>query len=54
MRVEIHSIVVRFHDPTFHAELEMADIVIESTTPQWSTAQSLAQTRSVEDDVSCN
>ncbi len=51
MRVEIHSIVVRFHDPTFRAELEMADIVIQSTTPQWGIAQSLAQTRSVEDGV---
>ena len=44
MRVEIRSIIVRFHDPTFSAQLEMTDIVIQSTTPAWKPA-SLPHTR---------
>ena len=38
MRVEIHSILVRFQDPTFTARLEMTDIVIQSVTPAWKPA----------------
>ena len=45
MRVEIRSIVVKFQDPTFHAKLEITDIVIQSTTPEWTPAESLKQTR---------
>lgn len=37
--------MVRFQDPTFHAQLEITDIVIQSTTPEWTPDQSLKQTR---------
>lgn len=51
MRVEIHSILVRFQDPTFTARLEMTDIVIQSVTPAWKPAP-LPHTRmkNVEED----
>ena len=35
MRVDIRLIEVLFRDPNFQAKLEMADIIIQSTTPQW-------------------
>lgn len=38
MKVEIRSIVVKFRDPSFEARMEMNDIVIQSTTPQWKPA----------------
>ena len=44
MRVDIHSIKVNFTDPKFHARMEMADVVIQSTTPDWKPAP-LNQTR---------
>ena len=39
MRVEIRSILVHFTDPTFSANLEMTDILIQSTTPEWQPAE---------------
>ncbi len=35
MRVEIRSILVFFKDPSFHAQLEMTEILVESTSYQW-------------------
>ena len=35
MRIEVRSILIFFNDPTFHAQLEMTDIVIESTSWEW-------------------
>lgn len=35
MRMEVRSILVFFNDPSFHAQLEMTDILIESTSWEW-------------------
>lgn len=35
MRIEIRAINVFFENPVFKATLEISDVVIESTTPQW-------------------
>lgn len=35
MRVEIRSVLVFLKDPLFHAQLEMMDIVMESTSWEW-------------------
>ena len=35
MRVEIRSILVFLKDPFFHAQLEMTDILIQSTSFNW-------------------
>lgn len=35
MRVEIRSVLVFLKDPLFHAQLEIMDILIESTSWQW-------------------
>ena len=44
MKVEVRLIVVNFHDPAYSARLEISDIVIQSTTPEWRPA-TLALTR---------
>ena len=51
MKVEIRSIIVYFHDPTYRAKLEITDIVIQSTNPQWKPA-TLTHTRykNIEED----
>jgi hypothetical protein len=38
MKVEIRSIVVNFRDPAYRARLEISDIVIQSTNPEWNPA----------------
>lgn len=38
MRVEIRSILVSFKNPVFEAKLEINDVIIESTTPEWQPA----------------
>ena len=35
MRIEVRSVLLFFNDPTFHAQLEMTDIVMESTSWDW-------------------
>lgn len=35
MKVEIGCVKVKFENPVFTADLEMTDVVIESTTPEW-------------------
>ena len=35
MKVEIGSVQVHFANPVFKANLEMTDVIIESTTPEW-------------------
>ena len=37
--MDIRSILVHFTDETFTANLEMTDIVIQSTTPDWQPAE---------------
>ena len=44
MKVEVRLIVVNFRDPTYRARLEISDILIQSTTPEWRPA-TLALTR---------
>ena len=44
MKVEIRSIVVNFRDPAYRARLEISDITIQSTNPEWNPA-TLAHTR---------
>ena len=44
MKIEIRSIVINFHDPTYRVRMEITDVVIQSTTPQWQPA-TLAHTR---------
>ncbi len=44
IKVDIRSIVIHFRDPVFHSRLEMSDVVIQSTTPEWKPAP-LPQTR---------
>lgn len=38
MRIEIRSIFVRFSNSAFDAKLEISDVLIESTTPDWKPA----------------
>ena len=35
MRVEVRSVLVFLKDPSFHAQLEMTDILLESTSWEW-------------------
>ena len=42
--MEIRSIVINFHDPTYRVRMEITDVVIQSTTPQWQPA-TLSHTR---------
>ena len=35
MRVEVRSVLVFLKDPHFHAQLEMTDILLESTSWEW-------------------
>ena len=44
MKVEIRLIVVNFRDPSYQARLEITDISIQSTNPEWEPA-TLAHTR---------
>ena len=38
MKVEIGSVQVHFANPVFKANLEMTDVIIESTSPEWQPA----------------
>lgn len=44
IRVDVRSIVIQFRDLAFQSRLEVSNVVIQSTTPQWQPA-SLPQTR---------
>ena len=44
MKVEVRSVVINFRDSAYHARLEISDITIQSTTPDWKPAN-LAHTR---------
>lgn len=44
MKVEVQSIIVNFRDPSYHARLEISDIIIQSTNPEWKPA-TLSHTR---------
>ncbi len=35
MRIEVRSVLVFLKDPAFHAQLEMTDILLESTSWEW-------------------
>lgn len=35
MQVEVRSVLVFLKDPLFHAQLEMTDILIQSTSCEW-------------------
>lgn len=35
MRIEIHTILIRFSNPVFNAKLEISDVLIESTNSSW-------------------
>eukprot|EP00731_Ephydatia_muelleri_P006094 Em0003g342a len=45
MKVSIHAVVLRFKDPTFEGSLEVSNVVIQSTTPQWKVSSHLKDTR---------
>lgn len=38
MKIEIRSILVNFSNPIFQGRLEMSDVLIQSTTPEWKKA----------------
>lgn len=44
MKVEVRSIIVNFRDPSYHARMEISDILIQSTNPEWKPA-TLSHTR---------
>ena len=44
MKIVIRSIIVNFRDPAYQARLEISDILIQSTTPEWNPA-TLSHTR---------
>ena len=45
MKIEIKLITIDFDDPIFKLNLSIHDIVIQSKTPKWEHAKSLADTR---------